>query len=594
MAPRRNNATRKPRRAFTLIEIVVAVGAVALIAVGLAAIFDAVGKTVSGGRRVSLLSQYAELIERQMRRDFENMTRDGYMVIRQQYIEGPGSIDGRFDPATDRIQGFQQDLSPKPRRADEIMFFAAGSYTTARQSIASDLRASSDVARIYYGHGLATRSGAALSSRKPIPNTNDTNDPSLPTVDLLGEPTPENPNRYASDWTLLRHVTLLAVGGSILSPTAPGALGVTDPRRLADSDYQVALQPAAPSLFRVVNEFTPPPLTPFLPLAEAYYNTPYRFASGIIDIATTNLGEVRNAVVNAARMPAGVTAGNVNDPLPRTFRPVAVPAVGTAPTTRPGAPNRIDLMHAWMDQGMPAASDPAVSGARIRYEPEAYDLIATLEIPASPSPAQRIQKAYGRADQLALVSSNFLQHCTSFIVEWSFGQIDQNSSSPNFNQLIWYGPRRWTDLNGDGIGDANDGEPSVLPYPFATTGSVNPYSIDLAPPALLWDRFTFPNNPPFATHNITERLIYGFSPAPDAAVLTSYFGYVDPSFDTDVNTANGPQQHGDAAGLLSWAWPRLIRVTLTIADPQDRSIESTFQFYFKTPADPASPWMSLN
>ena len=74
-------------RAFTLVEMVVAIGAVGLVAVGLAAIFNSVGKTVSGGRRVSQLNTYSSLIESQMRRDFQNMSRDGFLVIRQQWHE---------------------------------------------------------------------------------------------------------------------------------------------------------------------------------------------------------------------------------------------------------------------------------------------------------------------------------------------------------------------------------------------------------------------------------------------------------------------------------------------------------------------------
>src|SRR4051812_43692171 len=79
---------------FTLIEIVVAVGAVALVAVGLASIFDSVGKTVTGGRRLSVLNTYGSLIESQMRRDFEAMTRDGFLVIRQQWVDSGATPDG--------------------------------------------------------------------------------------------------------------------------------------------------------------------------------------------------------------------------------------------------------------------------------------------------------------------------------------------------------------------------------------------------------------------------------------------------------------------------------------------------------------------
>lgn len=115
---------RRNRRGFTLVEVLVAVGAVALVAVGMAAIFDSVGKTVTGGRRVSALTAYATILEQQMRRDFDAMTRDGFLVIRQQYTN-----DGTRQL---RVPAHADDLAPRVRRIDEVVFFAQGDYSTAR------------------------------------------------------------------------------------------------------------------------------------------------------------------------------------------------------------------------------------------------------------------------------------------------------------------------------------------------------------------------------------------------------------------------------------------------------------------------------
>ena len=52
------------RSGFTLLEMLVAVGAVAVISVGLAAVFDAVGKTVSGGKRTSVVNTYSTLLDK--------------------------------------------------------------------------------------------------------------------------------------------------------------------------------------------------------------------------------------------------------------------------------------------------------------------------------------------------------------------------------------------------------------------------------------------------------------------------------------------------------------------------------------------------
>src|SRR5262252_2906544 len=88
LAGTRQGLPGRSRRGFTLMEIVVAVGAVALVAVGLASIFDTVGKTVTGGKRASNLNTYAGLLEAQLRADFAAMTRDGFLVIRQQWVDG--------------------------------------------------------------------------------------------------------------------------------------------------------------------------------------------------------------------------------------------------------------------------------------------------------------------------------------------------------------------------------------------------------------------------------------------------------------------------------------------------------------------------
>src|SRR4051812_38850110 len=84
-------------RAFTLVEMVVAVGAVALVAVGLASIFDAVGKTVTGGKRLSVLNPSAPLADPRPRRAFKPMSRDGSLVTPQQYVAR--DADGKPAPA---------------------------------------------------------------------------------------------------------------------------------------------------------------------------------------------------------------------------------------------------------------------------------------------------------------------------------------------------------------------------------------------------------------------------------------------------------------------------------------------------------------
>ncbi len=164
------------RRAFTLLEILVAVGAVALIAVGLASVFTSVSRTVTGGRRLNEVNTYAGAIERQMRRDFESMSREGYLLIRQQLTQNTVALS----PDSTSL--------PVTRRVDEIVFFATGDHATAREQLAQGVTARGHAARIYYGHGTRVANAA------PWPDVIDSNiaagrlgDPNRPNV--LSSPT---------------------------------------------------------------------------------------------------------------------------------------------------------------------------------------------------------------------------------------------------------------------------------------------------------------------------------------------------------------------------------------------------------------------
>jgi hypothetical protein len=98
---------------------------------------------------------------------------------------------------------------------------------------------------------------------------------------------------------------------------------------------------------------------------------------------------------------------------------------------------------------------------------------------------------------------------------------------------------------------------------------------------------------------------------------TAHFGYVDPTFKQDqfrwnlasrtfTGGGDGSKDFGHqvddnnngtievnevrpgepAATAIPWAWPKMIRVTMTLSDAQEPSIESTFQFVFSVPTDP--------
>ncbi len=532
-----------PRRgAFTLLEAMVAIGAMALVSVGLAAIFSSVGKTITGGKRLSTLNTYAALVEQQMRRDFEAMTRDGYLMIRNQYTtEGIGN--------SAKIKSV--DVSPlsveppRPRRIDEIMFFAKGPFSTAREATDPDFTAKSGEARIYYGHG--TR----LPEYHPAfikPGVADANDARV--TGQLGQE--DFPNEFAGSWMLLRQVTLLKKPETTAETFPNRKVFNWDPATfrgkvvLRDKIGQVALHAAGGSIFRL--------------LAGARLDNPSRdyfrteqssplvrplYTSGIVDIATTDLNEIRTIVTASKVDPRGGSIQKLSD-----FNPPNPPTLN----------NNVQVVQRWMEEGWPSYSDATqvvannrkpeeYPGTRIRYEPAATNYIGVLM--SYNTSAKAGEGAYRRADQIMLSASNFVPNCSEFIVEWSFGDIDQNN-----NEIVWHGLERRADTNGDGVIDNSDRSLS-LPYPRTNSSASQQFT----------NTYTKLDGGT-GSYPVPDSLIYNRTTGPLANISqTAYFGYLDPT-----KTDGAP-----------WPWPKLIRVIFTLADPNDPSVQQTFQFVFETP-----------
>jgi type II secretory pathway pseudopilin PulG len=566
--------TPSTRSAFTLLETIVSVGAVAIIAVGLAAIFSAVGKTVAGGQRLSTLNQYSALLEERLREDMDRMSRDGFLVIRQQWAD-PNN-NGQFEPAIDRIPLSAEDTGARPRRIDELMFFAEGRFQTSRPAMHPGVVAEADAARIYYGHGQPRRlpTTAGNEDNEPYfrPLLSDRNNDPLA---LLGAPDLSNPNRFAGNWTLIRHQTLLVEPSVAPQPPISGLVFGFDPNTaggrlvLSNKDGQIALQPAAGSLFRSLARRFPDDT---LISANAFLHPDFvrpAFNSGIVDIACSDLSELRTFVMLYPEAPSTLTS---TTDVAGAFLAGRTFALSTFVATRPlpAAAQSIDLMHAWMDDAMPTQSAPAGSdltdyrgapnvdpaGTRLRTEVAGPDL---LRVVSGAATNDAREQAFRRADQLALASSGLLPRCSEFIVEWSFGNTFANG------QTIWHGLERREDSDGNGIINAAD---AIAASPFTPDTTAND-------PRRVRTRIsgtTF--------HDLTERVIYGYTPTATQSSLTSYFGYIDPTY--------APADESQPKAL-SCPWPRMIRITVTLSDAVDPTIESTFQFVFRTPQNPGTP-----
>lgn len=585
-----NSTKSRADRGFTLIEILVAVGAVALIAVGLAAVFDSVGKTVSGGRKLSRYNSLSTQIEMQLRRDINAMTRDGILMIRQQFSSDAAN------PARQRavfLSDRDQDtaLPARARRVDELLFFARGEFVQSAEPISPDYIATSDTARIYYGHGQR-RVDSDVNYGVPGNNRVLRYDDETGVLGsggsvairgqllggLLGN------NRFAGDWALLRQQTLL-INPALTRRDYPAVGNI--PRNsplLQDSAWQVALQPAQSSLFRKVARLIPntttrqaptplwsqyTPSTGTVPGVGAAANRPL-VASGLVEIIASDLSELRSYITTCPNGPDLVTSYTQVDPST------------TAWTARAGWPSdpavdqALTRTHRWMSEVFPTQSDgwvpinaldPSVSGSRVRFETKWPDM--TQALPATAT--NQLAAAYARRDQTALGASVLLERCSEFIVEWSFGQWDLRTES-----LVWYGKSGAANVQGQrAINFYNDAVNSYISFdaqsryqPFRRKRGTVP-TVPVSPTAL-----TEAN---LAGYVPSTRLIYGTQNPVAEQCLTSYFGFFDPTY---------TPADADQIRSIPWVWPKLLRITVRIADERDPTQEETFQYIFELPAQP--------
>jgi len=600
---------------FTLLETLVVVALVALLSVGIASIFNTVGETITRGRRVSELNRSAAQLERVMRADFDRMTREGFLVIRNEYANG-GQPVSLFDPTI--IEG---EPNRRARRIDEITFFAInekGLFSSARQPMHPDLIARSNEAMVYYGHGKKAIRPIVVNSNPTTrqnnyfrPRLEDFNADPLASLGLSSAGLPagqRNPNEFASDWAVLRHISPLVSPARLKSGLAEMDIPdvfVNDMgfplSMLQDSRTQVAMMPAAQSPFmhiarqQEMGTLDPanPGGTPLGYRVDARLGRPAR-GSGLVDIIVSDLGEIASIVNHAA-----YADSNSNNPI--LYWPEDVTRTGTpfAAFFDPLSPSDRPHMQAWMLDAFPnnrKDENPNLwrERPRIRYESTPPLLSvedAFLETPAG-TPQAELERAYREADQVMLTSAIFAPRCTEFIVEWSYGLTDPNPG-PTQGQLIWYGLPRYEDVNGNGSFDAQD---VILALPFDGVHS------DFAVPALVAATGRPASDFSAVSFYPSRDLIsMGLPPAstpnPGPETEVAMFGYYDPGSRQlqagSVGVTGQPDPDDtswDANSLLDpsddrpWFWPALIRVTMSIADATDPTIEVTHQIVFEVPS----------
>ncbi len=616
-------AARTPRRTlggFTLIEMLVAVIAVSLLTVGIVQVFRATTRTVAAGRKLSNILTYANILERQLREDVNRMSRQGVLVIRHANTDRP-------------IQVYRADGQPRPRRVDELVFFAEGRFTSVRDPVNPSVQAEAAAARIYYGHGL-----------RQEPDTFFT-PPSLTDNNSTARPFGDGVNTFASDWILARHVTLMVPprtsDGLIQDPTNPTSPLQAPQADERDSVIQIGQQPAAPHVFLGVSAATTTTGINSLRSNELGGQQP-NFASGLIDIASCDLADVRTFTLSPldARIPNRSDAPLRGTPVAQTGGDATAAAQG------------IQRVHQKLLDLLPA---PSFAGPRIRVEPAPPNPLG-IGFPSQITDAQR-------TDQRVLASHAFIPHCTEMIIEWSFGESVSASSNSTassaiagtpseYGQLRWYGmPRLVTSSSGSPgvvqpyIADwsseirtalfFNTIKPVLSPgnppagarsltaryFPDPNMFEANAGQIDQSfslfglvdptwPPAAMSNNVPAPSNTPTAPvqQRITPDALrfwdfvdlsaantdaqrdgaeYVFATAPDTSVDDPFAVLAR---DVNRNGAYEPNlgERLNYPASLPWKWPRLLRITVTLADPIDPSFERTFQFILDLPPDPTA------
>lgn len=584
---------------FTLVEMLIAVGAVALISIGLARLFASTGETVRVGRRVSTLNEAASTLERQIRKDVASMTREGFLVIRHKNIDGTAPNGGVLLSEDDT------GANARTRRADELVFFAAGKFTSMREPVYPTRQAVGNAARIYYGHGVRDRrledptaAGYLLDSDPIIDLDPDTltNWPELGTTGV---------NEFASNWALLRHVTVLARPSLTDStPPADAPTFASTSAQWRDSIAQVGLQPAAVSIFRldplngtddILGGGYRTSANPAVQLgltgqwARSGFPPVYaRFASGVVDVASVDLSLIRNRVLslpNRVLLKAPGSAAERFEPGEVQFTSTANNPNGSAHLMKmlmasalPSAPAEID--------GSPAPNQnpTGVPEQRMLWAPVPADFTGLVSNASSTRwPAN---EPWRRQDQIMLTSTPVVVGCTEFIVEWSFGDVSPVNSggqaTRNTGQLIWHGLSRWEDTDGNGRMD---------PYETAFAGPYRNQNRNTGggwDGALGRDRFTQITESGFA-RNVPAALIHwptnvafdagaGTPLASTETPLYSFFGYVDPTYRNEPYDPAKPT-------TLEWPWPKLLRFTVTLVDPSDPLAEQTYQFIVELPTE---------
>jgi hypothetical protein len=252
--------SNRAARAFSLTELIVAVGAAAILTASVGLLFRNVGDLSSNGVAATNLDATARVIERQMRDDFAALSRlsadESFFAIRfreigdidrnesVEFTEGERAIylteEGREEDLNAGVDPYQRDTNGVPvsaaitTRLDEMIFLGEGEFVSA-QSFGGQRAVEAPHARFYWGHGLkplpdpdfnsdgdyldATTGQRISAIRQYVPDgdfgtrAGDLFDFASGTAAERSE-TSTGRNEYATGWSLARQAALLYGGNA--------------------------------------------------------------------------------------------------------------------------------------------------------------------------------------------------------------------------------------------------------------------------------------------------------------------------------------------------------------------------------------------
>ncbi len=553
---------RKVHHAFTISELIVAIAVTLVLILATGRIFTMTQTTISLGQASAELSQAGRTLERLLQKDLDSITRDGFLVIRNERLgaQANGNVNRRLVYLNKELEKLDADSGNYENnlgivRLDQLIFIGSGQYSTYqfRESGISDgtiaRNDTSANARILWGHLLRT------------PDLyNPTGDP-FPPGDPLGSPEIKNGfgpngyraifaddassdadtvNKYAQDWILGRQAALLL------------------PRDLVSQDWQLSF---APSIFELFNEaggyfensdYFDDPGAPLNDYTD-YGTLKRRLSAGYVDIINMDLADVESAITeygfannqsnNGARDqytdPIGQSYSNVRYWL-QNAQPFAESASGMSngffqylTATEDKEQIGQDLSEQWL---LGQWLRLAMTSGRIRGE----------SVPPSTS----------RLDQM-LTHATAFPSCSNFEIAWSTGQVEYPSGD-----IMWY-----------------DIDQPANPY-IPVTGQSSQERRERAPdnpliwymselsPQMLVSNMVWPQNGPVA-EDTRQDLYYGL------------FGYFTPRL-RDGFTDVPDEDREDRT--QAWPWPKMLRVRATIHDRSGHlPAGRTFEYIFTLP-----------